>query len=440
MSAKNFLILLCLLSGSLFACAQKLPVSVTTIGKGWANNSVNTVIFRKNSLVTFKGAQYAAYYDTDGYMVLAKRLSGANKWQTQRSQYQADVRDAHKSISIMVDGAGCLHVAWGMHNQNLNYVTAAASGSLTLSAIKPMTGVKENKVTYPEFYKLNNGDLIFLYRDGESGNGNLMMNRYSIANKKWTRVQDSWIDGEGQRNAYWQMCIDNQNTIHISWVWRETGDVSTNHDLCYARSKDGGLTWEKSNGEKYALPITMANAETICNIPQKNELINATTMTADAAGHPFIATYWRGATETVPQFHIVYNTGGKWRINNLGFRKTAFSLSGGGTKSIPISRPQLVAWQNGQSTAAAIIFRDAERGSKVSIAITSNINKLNWIVRDLTDKTVGEWEPSFDTELWKDKHILNLFVQKVVQLDGEGDGKGNIPPQDVQVFEWRPGK
>ncbi|MGO8055575.1 BNR-4 repeat-containing protein, partial [Rhizobium leguminosarum] len=61
------------------------------------------------------------------------------------------------------------------------------------------------------------------------------------------------------------------------------------HDICYARSKDGGKTWEKSSGEKYQSPITAANAEYALRIPQKSELINQTSMFADAQGNPYIA-------------------------------------------------------------------------------------------------------------------------------------------------------
>ena len=51
------------------------------------------------------------------------------------------------------------------------------------------------------------------------------MNRYSVKEKKWYRVQDVLIDGEEQRNAYWQLYVDSKGTIHLSWVWRETGGV-----------------------------------------------------------------------------------------------------------------------------------------------------------------------------------------------------------------------
>lgn len=416
--------------------AQVNTVKISTIGLGWANNSVNTVIFRKNSLVTFKGEQYAAYYNNDQYIVLAKRKSGTVKWQTKLTPYKGDATDAHKDISIMVDGAGYLHMAWGLHNQPLNYVTGIKPGSLTLSTPKPMTGIDENRVSYPEFYRLPKGDLLFLYRDGASGNGNLVLNKYSVVTQKWVNIQNKLIDGEGKRNAYWQMAIDAKGSIHLSWVWRESPDVSSNHDMCYARSKDGGLTWEKSTGERYDLPITAATAEYACTIPQKSELINQTSMFIDENGTPFIATYWREEGQTIPQYHIIYKSKGMWKYSDMGFRKTAFSLSGMGTKSIPVSRPQVVAWQQGKALAAALIFRDAERGDKVSIAVTHNLDENKWAVSDLSPFDVGAWEPTYDTELWKDKKILNLFVQKVVQVDGEG--KANITSQPVQVLEWKP--
>jgi hypothetical protein len=403
---------------------------------GWANNSVNTVIFRKNALVTYQNTQYAAYYDSNQFVVLAKRTTGQNKWQLRRTTYQGDATDAHKSISIIVDGAGYLHLAWGQHNNALNYAKAISPGSLQLGEKLSMTGVKENKVSYPEFYRLPSGNLLFLYRDGGSGNGNLMLNSYSLNTHKWTSVQDGLIDGEGQRNAYWQMAIDAKGTIHLSWVWRETPDVASNHDMCYAQSVDGGKTWQKSTGEKYQLPINASNAEYACKIPQHSELINQTSMFADASGKPFIATYWREENQTVPQYHLVYHTDNGWKVSNLSFRKTPFSLSGAGTKSIPISRPQIIAWRNGKKQSAAIIFRDAERGNQVSIAQSSDITGSNWKVSDITTSQVGAWEPAYDTELWKRKQVLDLFIQAVIQIDGEGIG--NNQPKPVSVLEWKP--
>ncbi|AXY77893.1 neuraminidase [Paraflavitalea soli] len=417
--------------------AQTVPgVKHSTIADGWANNSINVVVFRKNSLVTHDGWQYTAFYDQDRYVVLGKRKQGAAQWQLKRTPYQGNTADAHNTISLMVDGDGYLHLSWDHHNNALRYCRSSSPGSLELTDKMPMTGQLEERVSYPEFYKLPNGNLLFLYRNGQSGQGNLVINQYDRHTKKWSSLHSNLIDGEGQRNAYWQACVDTKGTLHLSWVWRETPDVASNHDLAYARSKDGGLTWEKSTGEKYLLPITAATAEYACRIPQKSELINQTSLYADGKGMPYIATYWREAGSAVPQYHVVYANGKQWQVQDLGFRTTPFSLSGGGTKRIPISRPQVMVWRTGRRITAALVFRDAERNDKVSVAIKNDITKGAWQVTDLTTESVGSWEPTYDTEWWKQKGILQLFVQKVEQVDGEG--KANIPPQPIQVLEWKP--
>lgn len=418
--------ILCTLSGH----AQTL----IAVADGWAGNSVNATVFRKNSLVTYQNTQFIAYYNADGYVVLGKRRVDDTKWTLNKTQYKGNVTDAHNTISIMVDGNGYLHIAWDHHGNPLRYAKSITPLALELGEQQPMSGEIESNVTYPEFFRMPNGDLIFMYRDGQSGQGNLVLNHYDVQTKKWTQVQKNLIDGEGKRNAYWQACVDNKGTIHLSWVWRETWDVATNHDLCYAKSDDGGKTWQTSEGKKYTLPINASIAEYICNITQNSELINQTSMTADNYGNPYIATYWREQSSSIPQYHIVYKNGKKWSNVNLGFRQTPFSLKGGGTKRIPISRPQLAAKIEGKNNISLILlFRDEERGTKVSMATCNNINKNKWDITDLTDFSVGSWEPSYDTELWRDKGLLHVFIQNVEQVDGEG--KSNIPPQQINVLE-----
>lgn len=135
----------------------------------------------------------------------------------------------------------------------------------------------------------------------------------------------------------------------------------------------------------------------------------------------------------IPQYHIVYNKYNEWRVINLNFRNTPFSLKGGGTKRIPISRPQLIVDTKGKNTNLFLLFRDEERGGKVSMAVCKDIDGKKWTVRDLTDFSVGSWEPSFDTELWRNKKQLHIFVQKADQVDGEG--KADIAPQKVYILE-----
>ena len=429
--------ILCILCSCIVIAQDVQPaVRLIPVDSAWAGNSVNVTVFRKNSLVTYKDTQYISFYDQQQYVVLGKRKLGTTQWQIKRRPYKGNVADAHNIISIMIDGAGYLHLAWDQHNNPLRYCRSVAPGSLKLTNIISMTGKLEKRVTYPEFYRMPNGNVLFLYRDGESGQGNVVINQYNIQTRQWKQLHSNLIDGENQRNAYWQACIDKKGTIHVSWVWRETADAESNHDLCYARSTDGGITWTNAASKKYSLPINAATAEYICRIPQKMELINQTSMYADEAGNPFIAGYWRDAGDSIPQYHIAYYMHQQWQMQNMGFRKTAFRIGGTGTKRIPIPRPQIVSWKRQDHIGAALIFRDEERGNKVSMAVSDDIGTKKWRIHDITGMQVGLWEPSYDTELWKQKKKLHLFVQSAEQPDNEGSK--TVPQRMVNVLECVP--
>lgn len=417
-------------SGQTKGGTELVPVAM-----GWAKNSVNAVVFRKNSIVTHKGMQYTAFYDEEQHVTLAKRNVEEQKWEIVKTPYKGDATDAHTAISIMVDGNGYLHVSWGHHNNPLHYARSIAPEILALGERLSMTGLKEDNVTYPEFYRLTNGDLLFFYRYGYSGNGDLVINKYTLASKEWTQVQANLIDGQGNRNAYWQVYVDREDIVHISWLWRETYDVATNHDLCYARSKDGGETWETIDGKAYELPITIDNAAVAWPVPQNSELINQTSMTADDQGRPIIATYWREPDTEVPQYHVVYHDG-NWKTQQVTNRKTPFTLSGGGTKRIPIARPQVVVEEESGKTQVYLVFRDEERGNKISVAVSKDFPHGSWEIVDLSENGYGAWEPTYDTSLWEEKGALHLFVQKVEQVDQEG--LADIAPEMVNILEWSP--
>ena len=151
-------------------------------------------------------------------------------------------------------------------------------------------------------------------------------------------------------------------------------------------------------------------------------------MTADSAGRPYIATYWREAGDSVPQYRLVSHDGARWNMETVGTRRTPFSLSGGGTKMIPASRPQVVC----DGSRIYYVFRDAERGSRVSVA-TRPTDEAQWEIADLTDFSVDAWEPTFDKNCWRDSRRLFLFVQKTSQ--GDGEKTVDTPPTPVYLLE-----
>lgn len=422
------------------ALIARAEIRLIPVGLGYSNTSVNATIFRRNSIVSHNGWQFVAYYDTDGYVSIARRKLVDKTFVVTRTQYKGNVTDAHNIISIGIDGDGYLHVAFDHHNNKLHYAKSIEPYSTILSDEQSMTGIDEEKVTYPEFYTMANGDLVFVYRSGKSGQGNLVMNRYNHTTHTWTRLHDNLIDGQGKRNAYWQMCVDPNGVIHLSWVWRETWLVETNHDMCYAASSDGGQTWHRSNGEKYELPINIDNAEYVARIPQNSELINQTSIAADNHSRPYIASYWKAANDLAPQYKVIYKQQGEWTVQNASHRTKDFSLSGGGTKMIPMSRPQIavMSYGNGEyneEIGVALVYRDAESGSKVTIAY--NVDMLNnpskWGYLQPIDNTVDAWEPSYDTNLWNTENKFHIFVQRVSQ--GDGEKVVSTEPQMIYILE-----
>ncbi len=406
------------------------------IGEGWARTKVNCVIFRKNAICTHENVQYAAYYDAQGCVVLARRKLNSSAWTTHKTQYTGKVADAHNCISLAVDGDGFLHVSWDHHANPLRYCRSVAPGSLELTDKLPMVGSKEKRVTYPEFYSLPNGDLLFFYRDGGSGNGDLVLNRYSVTERRWQRVQSSLLGGEGNRNAYWQVCVDRHSTIHLSWVWRETGDVVTNHDIAYARSSDGGMTWTNTLDKRYTLPIVEATAEYAVRIPQNSELANQTSMAVDFHGHPYIANFWRDHPTAVPQYRVVYHDGATWRTTQVGNRTLDFHRRGGGTKRPPISRPLIVLDSDENRTRAFVLFRDLERERRMSVAVCESLNESSWSIYDITPDSVGQSDPVYDAQVWQNQREIHLLTQFVGQ--GDSESQEDVPPQTVSVLKWIP--
>jgi hypothetical protein len=59
---------------------------------------------------------------------------------------------------------------------------------------------------------------------------------------------------------------------------------------------------------------------------------------------------------------------------------------------------------------------------------------LVWENRSLFKKDMGQWEPTFDSELWKEKQEFHLYLQYIQQVSGY-PGNVNIIPSMVSVFE-----
>ncbi|GMU22062.1 MAG: hypothetical protein AMXMBFR13_21500 [Phycisphaerae bacterium] len=178
------------------------------------------------------------------------------------------------------------------------------------------------------------GALIFTYRDGGSGQGNQIYNVYDPQFKQWRRLMDTpLIDGEGQMNAYLdEPRRDASGVYHLCWVWRDTPDCATNHDVCYARSRNL-VHWERSDGTPLRLPITYGTSEIVAPVPAGGGLINGNArMGFDAAGRP-VVSYHRYDENGHTQVYNARLEAGRWRSRKVSDWDYRWEFSGGG--SIP---------------------------------------------------------------------------------------------------------
>jgi hypothetical protein len=133
---------------------------------------------------------------------------------------------------------------------------------------------------------------------------------------------------------------------------------------------------------------------------------------------------------------MIYKTGAEWKTVQVSQRTTPFSLSGGGTKKIPISRPRILAQVLDGKNSAYMFFRDIERDNRISVAICDDLKKPSWEMKDLTDTSVNMWEPSLDSAAWQRDKTVYLFAQRVEQGDGEKTVASK--PSVAAIIKWKP--
>ncbi len=403
----------------------------------WGESSVNVAANSRRTLLTHDDWQFAAYYDVSAHLVLARRSLPSGGWETVRTRHRGRVEDAHNSISLGVDAAGFLHVAWDHHGSPLKYARGTAPGSLVLGDFRSMTGRRERAVTYPQFYVLPDGNLLFFYRSGGSGNGALVLNRYCAATGVWRQVQENLIDGEGMRSPYWGVAIDPKGGIHLSWMWRDSPDVATNHDLAYAHSRDGGETWTRSDGTPCVLPMTAANAEYALRIGPNCNLMNPPEVTADASGHPCIVSYWSSPPDAPPRFNVLWHDGANWSVLTGPAQSVPFRLAGEGTRRPVLSRAGAVARASPTGRFICLVYRDDGRGGRIIGAI-GDLASREWQEKELTLGGLGAWEPSVDAVAWERFGEIQMLVSNVNQRNGDDSGGGVSWPRVIGGMHWMP--
>ncbi len=438
-------------------------VRIVPVGQGYALSHINATSFNRHNILSTGKWQFIAYYNDQQKATVARRQLKTTQWQVFSTSFAANnIKDAHDVISMGVDGQGWLHMSWGMHGDAFHY--ARSLGPVTNDAPiafgpdSKMTG-QEHRVTYPEFLHLPDGGLLYMFREGHSGNGDIFLSRYDAAVGKWVPVHTAegphspFIKGTGpapNASAYQNNpVLDSQRRLHLVWTWRYNSDsparqqgYQTNHDYAYARSADFGRTWTRFDGRPYTLPITESSqtgdpasvAEVALSIPEGSSLINTTSLAVDREDRPVIATWWApgaGTGNHGRQYMLVWHDGVRWRTSQITHRGVDYDPDGDG-KSDPIpetqlggrcmARPVVVVDRNNR---VIVVFNDYMEGQQVTAAWSDD--RVNWRFMKLNTEKVGRWEPTHDVELWKNENKLHMLYQPLML------GKDS---STVSVLEW----
>jgi hypothetical protein len=307
--------------------AEVKILEAVPVAKVWSGHPVGFV------LCTQGDEQYVAFYDANRDMTLAKRKLDQTQWQFAKvpgdqpspfGQQATSTRlgwDSHNSIALAVDAAGQIHLSGNMHNNPLLYFRTQRPGDITsFRRIDRMVGNREDQVTYPRFQNGPDGQLVFIYRDGRSGNGADLYNAYDPKTSVWRRLLDVPLtDGTtpvaGQTAYAYSRgpLLGPDGYYHMVWVWRDTPDCETNHSLCYARSRDL-VHWENSAGRPFSLPITPITSEVVDPVPVKGGMINNNTLIGFDAQQRVVLTYHKFDEQGHTQIYNARREADGWKI------------------------------------------------------------------------------------------------------------------------------
>ncbi|CAE6355498.1 unnamed protein product [Rhizoctonia solani] len=307
---------------------------------------VNVESFQQSGVVTYNGYQYAGWYTSTRYAILARRQLPSGSWSTLQLPHQLSVNDSHNVIAIGISPSdGRIHIAMDTHSTVLYYVKSVANlagspGSFawTVSQFGAVQTTLDgasvtNQFTYPQFLITPDNRLQLFYRSAVSGNGVAQVAEYNGAS--WTNL-GGFTSATGSytyngatstaRNLYINgVTYSSTGRLHTSGTWRENnGGVLcasgglTNHDTIWLYSDDRGRTWYNNGGTKVATT--------------GSSTVSQESQTVDSANQPHVIisyvpgrftqcvnSYAADRTSYARPFHLYRSSSGTWTKVEIPF-------------------------------------------------------------------------------------------------------------------------
>lgn len=372
---------------------------------------INTGADNQNTIaIAPNGNIYVVWWNSSRNVIIGQWHSLTRTWSTTDLSGQPGnpikspaPNDDHNQLAIAVDGDGYIHISGNHHGDNLRYAKSINPNDISSWTISSMVGSEELRVTYPRFINLPNGDLLFNYRNGESGSGDHYINRYNKNTKTWIRIAHLFKGSPPvtpDESCYPSRFIFKNGVIHLIYTWRENDQPTSVHDLYYIKSSDEGLTWTTMSGTNLTLPITPSIVSSRFMTGTPPGFVNGFGSSIDSSGIVHAAMWLASSSGgDMKDLHHWYFFNGEWHDDILishiqgGTRVGVWSSLNGKTYALYSKGSRATAIRIWPTTGKEVeIFSFPVHQWEASINDDSTQNVLKTIIApSASSLTGGSW-------------------------------------------------
>ncbi|KAJ9453853.1 hypothetical protein DIPPA_21360 [Diplonema papillatum] len=227
--------------------------------------------FAQEPIVQYNGFQYAAIWispnDSVSVVAVLRRHDAAETWESLSLDDvgMQQTSDTNNYVSLCIGREdGTVHLVFDQSRYRVSK-PGLATGTWTAAAFitSPVHDLLDlslsRTVYYPRlWFNTGTGTVQMGFEDGNTNRCWWRVMDYFSANGTYSAPRtvigpegvysDSAITNSSSRCAMLNtVSCDSFGRLHITWTWRERDSLGENHDIAYAYTDDGGVTWFDNN-------------------------------------------------------------------------------------------------------------------------------------------------------------------------------------------------
>ncbi len=261
---------------------------------------------------------YVSWINAAGQIQLRARDNARGAWggvvtiDDLASSFGIEGRDDHNAPSLLALADGRIMIFYAVHDipNNLFAKVMTAPGDVSawsdrirISSVEPAASFN-----YPQAKLLSDGTIVLFVRRGSWAGATEAILRSTDGGHSWSTP--TTLIRFGQDIGIYAVIDAHGSRFDLAWSRRAGNGRPTN--IYFARSLDGGVTWQKMSGQRYALPITRAASEVVYSSPDPTYVWD---VTGAVAGSPRVAFVTGDGKKT--RYVVSRYIGGHWRSETV---------------------------------------------------------------------------------------------------------------------------